>query len=1349
LKLRRVVSLLCYSIVLIALFSCYANAQSAPAITGLSPALGPVSPVGRPVTITGSGFGASPGTVTFGGVTAGLNSWSDSSISASVPSTLAAGFVDVVVTNANGAASNAVSFRVMSVITSTSPNMGIIGAPITFTGTSFGDLQGASTVVFNGITSQPTAWSNTSITAPIPVGAINGLVTITVNGFADNKVYFYVTPNITALQSPVGPVGSLVTIVGSGFGSTQNVVSGVTFNGAQATIQSWSDTAIQAIVPQTTSGNVIVTTSYGFASNGVNFTVGSAAPVITGLSQPSGAIGSQITITGQNFSSPGSVTFNGVPTITSSWTSTTIVTNIPLGATTGNIVVTADNGLASNAVLFTVNAPIISGLSQPSGPVGTQITVSGSGFGATQSIAYGLIIGGQLASVQSWSDAQIVASVPAHATSGNVYVLQGAVQSNSVPFTVLVAHIDTVNPSSGPIGQQITIAGENFGNTLGQVYIGNQLAIVQSWSDGQITAQVANGTTTGVLSVYLNGTLSNSILFTVNTPRLDTIVPPSGPPGQQVTLSGQYFGAAQAGGSVMIGNQPAIIQSWSDGQIVANVASNATRGNAVVTQGGVPSNPIFFHLIAPTTSLTLTPSTVAMLVGGTRTLMLKDQNSEAVTGATWTVDNNTAVITLSTDDPPVLTAQNSGTAIVTVSTAGMSAQSTVNVYAATAGGGFPPGTSLWSVAPASGFLPLEIHQAVPTGGNTPDLFALEKDANGNSIVRGLTADGQQLWQVPNVAAAYGANSLVPDNAGGLLAFNSAPIMSKLDGGSGLPVWSYTPSRAFDYVDNLSVAVHPDNTIFAVEDNYLSDGNSRLVGFDGATGNVVFQYQIPAGTSTYIMPSDPAHGCGPGETLVNPLPSDIGPVTVGPDGSKYLEYYTHSWLDNYFSVGYRLNYPPYAIGYSCWFSETYSASLQLLRIDPNGGSSTQSIRSFSGSGVSAGPTEEMSPREVIPDGQGGVLAAWDDHIYGNNASTTAMVTHIDASGNASDYTLPMKNWCGESYGGPTSLYGCYKTGVYTGKGLVLGDNNTAFATNNDKLVAFDVNSGGAQWTWPGSQGGSNQIALTMVAPDGVFVSSSDNSGTQVLKFDNSGNPPQSYSLGTNPVYASPGVWNSIDSVGSLQALTGPPSCEGVTSWQFPGGDRSGLRASKPSACITVSFGPGPKSIADQLTFLPNDQTCSENLGLRSCDALTVPIWAWNVEIQAKVSDNASKWNVGQSVSGRQKYTYLDSSGTPVTVDQPFSVLNDNPDSSYLQQIDGQQLIFWLDAPGSHSHTASGAPLQSVLDVMNFDSHVCSIDQPYQLSTNCFKVSWYLKFVGQGGVLDFINSKGALGSVPDIF
>jgi hypothetical protein len=79
---------------------------SGPNITGLSPAAGPV---GTAVTISGSNFGTTQGTVTFNGTTASVTAWNATSISTSVPRGAKTG--NVVVT-AGGTASNGVSFTV-------------------------------------------------------------------------------------------------------------------------------------------------------------------------------------------------------------------------------------------------------------------------------------------------------------------------------------------------------------------------------------------------------------------------------------------------------------------------------------------------------------------------------------------------------------------------------------------------------------------------------------------------------------------------------------------------------------------------------------------------------------------------------------------------------------------------------------------------------------------------------------------------------------------------------------------------------------------------------------------------------------------------------------------------------------------------------------------------------------------------------------------------------------------------------------------------------------------------------------------------------------------------------------
>jgi RHS repeat-associated protein len=80
-------------------------------------------------------------------------------------------------------------------------------------------------------------------------------------------------PSITSLSRTSGAVGTPVTISGSYFGASQGTV---TFNGMPATVilNSWSAASIEVTVPDgATTGNVVVTTAGGAASNPVNFTV--------------------------------------------------------------------------------------------------------------------------------------------------------------------------------------------------------------------------------------------------------------------------------------------------------------------------------------------------------------------------------------------------------------------------------------------------------------------------------------------------------------------------------------------------------------------------------------------------------------------------------------------------------------------------------------------------------------------------------------------------------------------------------------------------------------------------------------------------------------------------------------------------------------------------------------------------------------------------------------------------------------------------------------------------------------------------------------------------------------------
>ena len=161
-------------------------------------------------------------------------------------------------------------------------------------------------------------------------------------------------PSITNLSPAAALPGAAVTITGNNFGAGQGS-SSVTFNATLGTPTGWSATTIVVPVPSgVTSGNVIVTVN-GMASTGVPFTV-LQVPSITSLSATSATIGASVTIIGTNFGSAqgtSTVMFNGVTATPTSWTPSSIVTPVPFGATTGNVIVTV-NGLSSNAVPISI-----------------------------------------------------------------------------------------------------------------------------------------------------------------------------------------------------------------------------------------------------------------------------------------------------------------------------------------------------------------------------------------------------------------------------------------------------------------------------------------------------------------------------------------------------------------------------------------------------------------------------------------------------------------------------------------------------------------------------------------------------------------------------------------------------------------------------------------------------------------------------------------------------------------------------------------------------------------------------------------------------------------------------------
>jgi hypothetical protein len=151
-----------------------------------------------------------------------------------------------------------------------------------------------------------------------------------------------------------------------------------------------------------------------------------APPTITTFSPTSGPVGTPVVIQGTNLTQTSAVSFGTFPAASFTVDSDTQVTAVvPAGLDKGVIKITTPGGVAkSTGMNFKVvdpppPPPAIASFSPTSGPVGTAVTILGSGFTGTSSVLFGTF---PAASYTVDSDGQITAIVPAGLDKGIIKV---------------------------------------------------------------------------------------------------------------------------------------------------------------------------------------------------------------------------------------------------------------------------------------------------------------------------------------------------------------------------------------------------------------------------------------------------------------------------------------------------------------------------------------------------------------------------------------------------------------------------------------------------------------------------------------------------------------------------------------------------------------------------------------------------------------------------------------------------------------------------------------------------------------------------------------------------------------
>lgn len=201
------------------------------------------------------------------------------------------------------------------------------------------------------------------------------------------------------------------------------------------------------------------------------------------------------------------------------------------------------------------------------------------------------------------------------------------------------AHIESIDPRIGNLGDVMTIHGSHFGKDRGENYvtIGGIIPTASSyiqWKDGLIALRIPDFGDSGLVYVHVNGKRSNASLFTnrsvmpqritdtqtTNGPTLTSISPVSGRIGSLITLQGNTLGASRDTSKVLfswnaensmnaLGDSSQNLKTvevsetelgyeyWSDQEIRVRVPDGTVSGAIQVSTERGTSAPLFFDVV--------------------------------------------------------------------------------------------------------------------------------------------------------------------------------------------------------------------------------------------------------------------------------------------------------------------------------------------------------------------------------------------------------------------------------------------------------------------------------------------------------------------------------------------------------------------------------------------------------------------------------------------------------------------------------------------------------------------------------------------------------------------------------
>ncbi|MHB8507435.1 MAG: IPT/TIG domain-containing protein [Candidatus Dormibacteria bacterium] len=385
-----------------------------------------------------------------------------------------------------------------------------------------------------------------------------------------------------------------------------------------------SDTTVNVNVPNLGDAARVAVQEGGGTTSNSNLEI-TFPSTVGGINPSSGPVGTpRFTISGSNLKPP-TLAPNSNLSIScgalNSWSNTSVVINPQNSSCAANlgfkVSIDASNpsntqSVALSAPGYVFLAPSLNGGPLPSSAVGQRITLGGQYLGSSGTVFFN---GGAAGQGTSWGSTSIQTTIPQGAQPGAISITVGGYsgrinEPNGPPTINLNPTINGLSPSSGSVGQAVTVSGYNLGST-GNIMVGGANEPVSNWSDRAVTFNISSDTDTGPVKLSRSDGVSLVAgTFTV-LPRINRIETPSVPVGAQLVIDGASLGANP--GTVNVAGQKIKADLWSRTSILVTLPPSIGPGHyslGVSSASGTASNTLALVVVAaPSPSPGSTPST--------------------------------------------------------------------------------------------------------------------------------------------------------------------------------------------------------------------------------------------------------------------------------------------------------------------------------------------------------------------------------------------------------------------------------------------------------------------------------------------------------------------------------------------------------------------------------------------------------------------------------------------------------------------------------------------------------------------------------------------------------------------